>query len=1191
MKALLMRALPFLARIFTGVLAGIFAIAVIIWFGGRFVGLVSVNQRLVAIGILFGLYLLWLIGKFFFLRFRGEKLADDLTSGIGDDQLKQKLNDALTALKSTDLGRKFRGKGALYALPWYMIIGPSAAGKSTFYSRSGLKFPFKDDEKYHLSGIGGTKNCDWWFSDQAVLIDTAGRYSSEESSTEWIHFLQLLKKNRPRVPVNGVVLALPIDELLTPDNDLLQAHAHNTRNRLQEVMSELGLMVPVYIVITKCDMLRGFDAFFEDLSDAESAQPWGVYVLDQTEDKKADVVTIFEERVSALNQRLLEQRTQKMMLAQTAHQRADIYQYPSQFAGASDRLVEFIGMLFKDSPYHEKPWFAGVYFTSSVQEGDVLERKNSLLKDMFSKALGFAYRSQGINRSYFISEFFTQVIFPLKDAVRGNRSRQRFHLAAKSLSFVIMAGIIAGLGLTLTGTYTANIKLMGDYEQKAETLVDRLNDPLTNEVDRLSALTGLYRHYQDLEKISTYSPLQLFSRYDLIGTHGEPMRRLLVSTLESKMASQVAPYFKNQFLQMDTRWANMTDGDRNSNRPEYYRQLEIYLMLTSHADRYDRDLVADYLGDVWFNSFGDETLSLSYERELPTLKELAGLYLQFSFEGIEEKEKNLWDLGETIAVAAQNNLITPPNAATLYKQLVSGGVGQFEDVTLRSLLGASVDGVIESKVSFSGIYTSDAWGSYVNNRIKALTTTASEGDWVLGLDTAFNDANDVADLADKLQRNMRRLYFSDYAKHWQSLVGSSAIAKQQELSGNIRAVKSLADANGVMVSLFKSLEKNLTLTEVSEVSAVVDSEVDEASGLASKLPAIPVIPTFAALSKDLFYLLKDSDDSGQSDFLEAYLYEIQPLAEELDTIAVASDIDKESRQYAAGVLSGNSGNKKLYSAWINVNNLLAEQPEESRNLVSKLTTTPLSSVWSGMVEASERSLQAMWQEEVYRTYNASLRGRFPFSAKGSDATVRDVNSFFKPDSGLLWEFVETELKPFVQVRSGNWKVRTWLGIGLSFDDALFSGVNSANSVVNGLFDEYDLVGMRYWVSPVPSPGVSESVLEVDSNVYRYRNEPEEWREFNWALDNSQFAQIQVQLNGGAGFADLSFDGPWAFLKLLNQSQIEHSNGTQFNVAWPMRMPDGKRVLAQYKVRADRSGSILNQTMLQKFYLPKNLFKG
>jgi type VI secretion system protein ImpL len=117
------------------------------------------------------------------------------------------------------------------------------------------------------------------------------------------------------------------------------------------------------------------------------------------------------------------------------------------------------------------------------------------------------------------------------------------------------------------------------------------------------------------------------------------------------------------------------------------------------------------------------------------------------------------------------------------------------------------------------------------------------------------------------------------------------------------------------------------------------------------------------------------------------------------------------------------------------------------------------------------------------------------------------------------------------------------------------------------------------------------VLEIDSNVYRYRNEPEEWREFNWTLDNSQFAQIQVQLNGGAGFADLSFDGPWAFLKLLNQSQIEHSNGTQFNVAWPMRMPDGKRVLAQYKVRADRSGSILNQTMLQKFYLPKNLFKG
>jgi len=127
----------------------------------------------------------------------------------------------------------------------------------------------KDDQKYHLSGIGGTRDCDWWFSDQAVLIDTAGRYSLEEDSEEWLTFLKLLKQNRPNVPVNGVILAFPLDELLTVEAEQLKKHVTHIRNRLHEISNVLGLMVPINIVITKCDLLKGFEAFFDDLSEQE----------------------------------------------------------------------------------------------------------------------------------------------------------------------------------------------------------------------------------------------------------------------------------------------------------------------------------------------------------------------------------------------------------------------------------------------------------------------------------------------------------------------------------------------------------------------------------------------------------------------------------------------------------------------------------------------------------------------------------------------------------------------------------------------------------------------------------------------------------------------------------------------------------------------------------------------------------
>jgi type VI secretion system protein ImpL len=196
-----------------------------------------------------------------------------------------------------------------------------------------------------------------------------------------------------------------------------------------------------------------------------------------------------------------------------------------------------------------------------------------------------------------------------------------------------------------------------------------------------------------------------------------------------------------------------------------------------------------------------------------------------------------------------------------------------------------------------------------------------------------------------------------------------------------------------------------------------------------------------------------------------------------------------------------------------------------------------------------------------------------------------------PSKGILWNFINNELKPFVQVRSGNWKVRTWLGQGLDFNRKLFSGVNSASQVVNGLFDDQSLVNMRYWVIPIPSPGVSESLIEVDSDSYRYRNEPEQWKEFNWSLETSQFAQVEVHLNNGGGYSDLSFDGPWAFLKLLSKSEVLHDTETQFYVTLPVEFDNGKMVNINYKIRADRAGSVLNQSMLTNFYLPKDLFKG
>lgn len=115
--------------------------------------------------------------------FKRRKSAKEIADGIaGADQpvsdepvLKERMKDALATLKTAS-GNK---SGFLYDLPWYVIIGPPGAGKTTALVNSGLKFPLaRGATPAAIAGVGGTRYCDWWFTEEAVLIDTAGRYTT-----------------------------------------------------------------------------------------------------------------------------------------------------------------------------------------------------------------------------------------------------------------------------------------------------------------------------------------------------------------------------------------------------------------------------------------------------------------------------------------------------------------------------------------------------------------------------------------------------------------------------------------------------------------------------------------------------------------------------------------------------------------------------------------------------------------------------------------------------------------------------------------------------------------------------------------------------------------------------------------------------------------------------------------------------
>ncbi|MEO0975297.1 MAG: type VI secretion system membrane subunit TssM, partial [Pseudomonadota bacterium] len=277
-------------------LLGLLALSLVVWIVGPLIAVAGYEPLIGEIPrfiVIFVLTVIWGLGN---LRKQheankaNEEIAEGLVAAAPSDEEPDASGEEVAALRerfeqALELLRKSRGdKGKLnlYELPWYMIIGPPGSGKSTALLNSGLNFPLA--ERYGqeaVKGIGGTRTCDWWFTDEAVLLDTAGRYTTQDSDQEvdrgaWEGFLALLKKYRKRRPLNGVLVAISAQDLLQQTPGERAAHAQAIRRRVQELYEFFGMRFPIYVLLTKIDLVAGFNQYFEDFSQENREQVWGM---------------------------------------------------------------------------------------------------------------------------------------------------------------------------------------------------------------------------------------------------------------------------------------------------------------------------------------------------------------------------------------------------------------------------------------------------------------------------------------------------------------------------------------------------------------------------------------------------------------------------------------------------------------------------------------------------------------------------------------------------------------------------------------------------------------------------------------------------------------------------------------------------------------------------------------------------
>jgi len=217
----------------------------------------------------------------YLLKWQKKRRAAPMERGIVDSAATapQGISEAAHMARVDDLRKKFEngiekfraaGKN-LYDFPWYMIAGEPGSGKTEAIRHCNIGFPPGLQDQFQ--GAGGTINMNWWFTDHAVILDTAGRLMFEEvetgGSSEWKEFLTLLKKSRPRCPINGVFLVIPSDSLIKDTADEIEQKASKIAKQFDIIQRSLDVRFPVFVVVTKSDLINGFRDFFDNLEDPQ----------------------------------------------------------------------------------------------------------------------------------------------------------------------------------------------------------------------------------------------------------------------------------------------------------------------------------------------------------------------------------------------------------------------------------------------------------------------------------------------------------------------------------------------------------------------------------------------------------------------------------------------------------------------------------------------------------------------------------------------------------------------------------------------------------------------------------------------------------------------------------------------------------------------------------------------------------
>jgi len=1176
---------------------GFLILIALIWFVGQLFDL-SAEDRLIWI---FGVMALWvltlLVGQL--LTMRARRLLEKMLRRQADEavmeanvslrgevkQLRDRLLAAIRAIKGSGLD--------IYDLPWYMIIGHSAAGKSTALLQSGLTFPSVGDQldSDSIQGVGGTRNCDWFFSTEGVLLDTAGRYSTQaEDRKAWLEFLKLLKRYRSKAPVNGILVATSLPELVQYNSEAFSTYARQIRERIHEIESVFELRVPIYLVFTKLDLLGGFSQFFGDLDEAERARVWGATMSHELDlEADFDIRREVERQCELLYQGIRQIGEDKLSLMRGVGGKPALFAFPLEFHALKQGVGRLVELLFEDNPFHGKPLLRGFYFTSALQMGEPHIAAAVRVSRQFSLTRGgFGASQPSTSRGYFLLDLFREVLFPDQYLIqRQTRPRANFMRMANMLGGLAALGVCVGL-LTLSWLENREWLTLASAERAQAT---ELIASEKNLHDQLKGLTLLQKRVQELQDyridgvpwkmtMGLYQGKKL--EEDLRGQYFDALRTVLLGPLQGRLETVLK--------QLSSPVSGTPGQAQTLSREEYealnkkgYEALKTYLMLADRS-RIDAEYLSEQIPlhwNVWLNAKRGNA-------SMDDINAQAEQLLTFYLTQLQMQEPDVPLIGNEPVVIEDSRLVLrnanvrEDDVVLVYNDLKIFCGRNLSSLTVQRILDGKDADLLAGSATVQGVFTQEGSKCMVKAMDDASRGEIKGDDWVLKAPTQSDPSKNSS--VEKKRKEFETLYRAEYAKAWMSFLrGLTVSARPSDVVQAGRMLERLANKQNspIRIVLARVAEETAWDNPHQAVEAVANTvtrarEMTRGTRLDRRNPTVERIAGNTRLEtgygelgrqfKDIAIVVSGNKNDKQSVPLEDYLGRLALLKGQLTPITTGDNTFDATRKLIQLTVDGKNeswfAETKLYIE----NELLSFVEEQAfKDILHPLLVSPLLVSYATLLPPVERALDEIWQNEVFEQWKP-LASKYPFSSSQTEAAQSEIASFIGP-GGVVDKYISTHLGGLVRKEGVRLIPRTWVEMGVRFNPQFLAGVSRLSSLGSALTGSAATAeASRFELRPASTPGLREIRIKIDGQTLVYRDGPRYWHAFNWPGNDAQpGASIEVVSYSDAETTVFEKSGRMGVMRMFGASvRTLDSNMSSGQMEWRFRGSDG----AQSSVKLD-----------------------